>query len=310
MNTKLTIRVALLMGMAMGVHSSSYADAAGEGIKDPRLKAMYQRYERLRDEATNPGVKQAIEGRLKSILEMDKNPNANVRPNRNDNITHPQKDKNPNADERPVGVAFKGICGLELGSEMDVSKLKFKAVMNYHGEIVSSKAFHGKVVPPKPIKGLTSYEVFVTAKTHRLFMIKAYTDDWAIFKNPMFMFKYKVNWAPTPNEILEDPGIVKATEKKYSKVADRSGDRKFFRRDEFGYYQWMLKFGSRIEGFCFDPVKTDTDLDDAVHPVVMLAIDTELEKEARAEGESYEKDKELNDLKAGAAAADEAADAL
>lgn len=308
MNTKLTIRVALLMGMAMGVHSSSCADTAGEGIREPRLKAMYQRYERLRDEATNPGVKQAIEGRLKSILEMDKNPNANVRPFRNDNITHPQKDKNPNADERPIGVAFKGICGLELGSEMDVSKLKFESVMNYYGEVESCKAFHGLVIPPKPIKGLTSYEVFVTAKTHRLFMIKAYTDDWAIFNNPMFMFKYKQNWYPEPNEILEDPGIVKATEKKYSKRARKTGDHKFFKRDACGYYQWLLNFGTRIEGFCLDPVKSD--LDDNSCPVIMLAIDTELEKEARAEGESYEKDKESNALKAGAAAADEAADAL
>ena len=127
------------------------------------------------------------------------------------------------------------------------------------------------------------------------------------------MFKYKANWAPTPNEILEDPGIVKATEKKYSMVADRSGDQKFFKRKECGYYQWMLKFGSRIEGFCFDPVKTDWQ-NDALFggkcPVVMLAIDTEIEKEAQAEGESYEKDKESSALKAGAAAADEAADAL
>lgn len=213
----------------------------------------------------------------------------------------------------PDAPSFKGICGLELGSEMDVSKLKFEEVMNYRGEKVWSKAFHGKVVPPKPIKGLTAYEVFVSAKTHRLFMIKAYTDDWAIFNNPMFMFKYKANWAPTPNEILEDPGIVKATEKKYSMVADRSGDQKFFKRKECGYYQWMLKFGSRIEGFCFDPVKTDWQ-NDALFggkcPVVMLAIDTEIEKEAQAEGVSYEKDKEATALKAGAAAADEAADAL
>lgn len=222
----------------------------------------------------------------------------------------PKKEQGNTAPEAP---SFKGICGLELGSEMDVSKLKFEEVMNYRGEKVWSKAFHGKVVPPKPIKGLTAYEVFVSAKTHRLFMIKAYTDDWAIFNNPMFMFKYKANWAPTPNEILEDPGIVKATEKKYSMVADRSGDQKFFKRKECGYYQWMLKFGSRIEGFCFDPVKTDWQ-NDALFggkcPVVMLAIDTEIEKEAQAEGESYEKDKESNALKAGAAAADEAADAL
>lgn len=302
MNTKLTIRAALLMGMAMGVHSNSYADTAGEGIRDPKLKAAYQKYERLRDEATNPGVKQAIESRLKSILEMDKNPNAIMRPKRSST-----------GGTESNAATFKGICGLELGSEMDVSKLKFEEVMNYHGEKISIKAFHGKVIPPKQIKGLKTYEVFVSAKTHRLFMIKAYTDDWAIFNNPMFMFKYKANWAPTPNEILEDPGIVKATEKKYSMRADRSGDQKFFKRKDCGYYQWMLKFGNRIEGFCLDPVKTDWQ-NDALFggkcPVVMLAIDTEIEKEAQAEGESYEKDKESNALKAGAAAADEAADAL
>ena len=222
----------------------------------------------------------------------------------------PQK---ASAIAKPKAIAFKGICGLELGSKMDVSKLKFEEVMNYHGEKVWSKAFHGKVVPPKPIKGLTTYEVFVSAKTHRLFMIKAYADDWAIFNNPMFMFKYKANWAPTPNEILEDPGIVKATEKKYSMQADRNGDQKFFKRKDCGYYQWMLKFGNRIEGFCLDPVKTDWQNDalfGGKRPVVMLAIDTEIEKEAQTEGESYEKDKESNALKAGAAAADEAAEAL
>ena len=71
--------------------------------------------------------------------------------------------------------------------------------------------------------------------------------------------------------------------------------------------------GAVLEGFCFDPVKTDWQ-NDALFggkcPVVMLAIDTEIEKEAHAEGVSYEKDKESTALKAGAAAADEAADAL
>lgn len=316
MNTKLTIRAALLMGMAMSVHSNSYADIAGEGIRDPKLKAAYQKYERLsafggrNGNDRKPGLDskriEALKDRdperyaiLKEWKALEEKDPENYKATDEFKAVKARLDalnasrgigikKSSSAGaERTVATAFKGICGLELGSEMDVSKLKYDGWY---------KVFVGKVNPPKQFDKFTSCTVYVTAKTHRLYKIVSETEDESIVKDPRFKFDF-------PEQ--PDPEFVKAVCAKYKVSSERSSNSGFVAMMGCPF-QWQMHFGDeRVMVVC-----RNSSVGYMGNTAAVVAIDEYIEKEAKEEGVAYEGELENESRKAGAAAAAKDSDAF
>lgn len=189
--------------------------------------------------------------------------------------------------KRSVTTAFKGICGLELGSEMDVSKLKYDGWY---------KVFTGKVKPPKQFDKFTSCTVYVTAKTHRLYKIVSETEDKSIVEDPRFKFDF-------PEQ--PDPEFVKAVCEKYKVSSERSSNSGFVA--VMGCpFQWQMHFGDeRVMIVC-----RNSSLGYMGDTAAVVAIDEHIEKESKEEGVAYESDLEKESQKAGAAAAAKDSDAF
>lgn len=183
---------------------------------------------------------------------------------------------------------FTGICGLVLGTEMDVSSLKYDAFKH---------EFKGEVKPPKQVAKFDKCVVYVTAKTHRLYKIEITSDDKEITKDPRFTFD--------PGTASAAPQIVNMIKKKYGVRAEHSSNSGFV--NMMGCpFQWQMHFPKdRVQIVC-----RNSSLGYMGCAAAIVAIDEGIEKEREAEGKLYEKELQEAEQKKGAAAAAADADAL
>ena len=183
--------------------------------------------------------------------------------------------------------AFKGICGLELGSTMDISKLKYDSWY---------KVFTGKVDPPKQFDKFTSCTIYVTAKTHRLYKIESETEDKSIIDDSRFKF----DWPQEP-----DPEFVKAACDKYHVAAERGSNSDFIRIMGCPF-QWQLHLdNNRVLIVCRNSAvgyMGDT--------AAVVAIDESIQNESKIEGDQYEEELKKQERDKGKRAASKDADAF
>lgn len=183
---------------------------------------------------------------------------------------------------------FKGICGLELGSEMDVSKLKYDGWY---------RVFTGKVDPPNQFDKFTSCTVYVTAKTHRLYKIVSETEDKSIVKDdPRFEFD---------DPERPDPEFVKAVCEKYKVSPERSSNSGFVAMMGCPF-QWQMHFGGeRVMVVC-----RNSSLGYMGNTAAVVAIDERIQNESKTEGDLYEEELKKQAQDKGKRAASKDADAF